>query len=296
MKNLINLRSTTAVGYACAFLAAILFGTVSILGKPPLETLNPLLVSSLSYIVAAVTLVPFAHGTRIIHTRGDTLLLILISILGAIIAPLLFFSGLARTSASDASLLSVTEIAFSVLLAAVIFGENLNRRKVIAVSIILSSIVIITLSNNNADDNRLPELSLGNLMIVGAAVFWALDNNLSTSISSRLSASRLVQLKSIIGGSVLLGVALALQIPFQMTLYQLLNILLLGSLGFGASLFFFINALRNIGTVKTVLVFSLSSVFGLLFAFLFLGETITIIQIMVVPILFVGIYLLEKQS
>ena len=89
-------------------------------------------------------------------------------------------------------------------------------------------------------------------MIVGAAIFWALDNNLSTIISSKLSASRLVQIKSIIGGSFLLGVTLVLQISFQMTFYQFLNIILLGSLGFGASLFFFINALRNIGALLTV--------------------------------------------
>jgi drug/metabolite transporter (DMT)-like permease len=160
---------------------------------------------------------------------------------------------------------------------------------------VLSSIVIITISND-LDHISLPDLNLGNLMIVGAAIFWALDNNLSTIISSKLSASRLVQLKSIIGGSVLLGVTLVLQISFQMTFYQLLNIILLGSLGFGASLYFFINALRNIGTVKTVLVFSLSSVFGLLFAFIFLGENITIVQIGVVPLLFAGIYILEKRS
>ena len=294
MSNLINLSSTT-IGYICALLAAILFGTVSTLGKPPLETLNPILVSSLAYIVAATALVPFAHGTRIIHTRRDTLLLISISISGAIIAPILFFSGLARTSASDASLLVTTEIAFSVILASIIFKENLNLRKWIAISMVLSGIVIITISND-LDHITLPDLNIGNLMIVGAAIFWALDNNLSTIISSKLSASRLVQLKSIIGGSVLLGVTLVLQISFQMTFYQLLNIILLGSLGFGASLFFFINALRIIGTVKTVLVFSLSSVFGLLFAFIFLGENITIVQIGVVPLLFAGIYILEKRS
>ena len=294
MSNLINLSSTT-IGYICALLAAILFGAVSTLGKPPLETLNPILVSSLAYIVAATALVPFAHGTRIIHTRRDTLLLISISISGAIIAPILFFSGLARTSASDASLLVTTEIAFSVILASLIFRENLNLRKWIAISMVLSGIVIITISND-LDHITLPDLNIGNLMIVGAAIFWALDNNLSTIISSKLSASRLVQLKSIIGGSVLLGVTLVLQISFQMTFYQLLSIILLGSLGFGASLFFFINALRIIGTVKTVLVFSLSSVFGLLFAFIFLGENITIVQIGVVPLLFAGIYILEKQS
>ena len=294
MSNLINLSSTT-IGYICALLAAILFGAVSTLGKPPLETLNPILVSSLAYIVAATALVPFAHGTRIIHTRRDTLLLISISISGAIIAPILFFSGLARTSASDASFLVTTEIAFIVILACLIFRENLNLRKWISISMVLSGIVIITISND-LEHITLPDLNIGNLMIVGAAIFWALDNNLSTIISSKLSASRLVQLKSIIGGSVLLGVTLVLQISFQMTFYQLLNIILLGSLGFGASLFFFINALRNIGTVKTVLVFSLSSVFGLLFAFIFLGENITIVQIGVVPLLFAGIYILEKRS
>ena len=294
MSNLINLSSTT-IGYICALLAAILFGAVSTLGKPPLETLNPILVSSLAYIVAATALVPFAHGTRIIHTRRDTLLLISISISGAIIAPILFFSGLARTSASDASLLVTTEIAFSVILASLIFRENLNLRKWIAISMVLSGIVIIMISND-LEHITLPDLNIGNLMIVGAAIFWALDNNLSTIISSKVSASRLVQLKSIIGGSVLLGVTLVLQISFQMTFYQLLNIILLGSLGFGASLFFFINALRIIGTVKTVLVFSLSSVFGLLFAFIFLGENITIVQIGVVPLLFAGIYILEKRS
>lgn len=75
-----------------------------------------------------------------------------------------------------------------------------------------------------------------------------------------------------------------------------LNIILLGSLAFGASLFFFINALRNISTVKTVLVFCLSSIFGLRSAFLFLEETITIIQVGVVPLLFTGVYILEKRS
>ena len=190
MSNLINLSSTT-IGYICALLAAILFGAVSTLGKPPLETLNPILVSSLAYIVAATALVPFGHGTRIIHTRRDTLLLISISISGAIIAPILFFSGLARTSASDASLLVTTEIAFSVILASLIFRENLNLRKWIAISMVLSGIVIITISND-LDHITLPDLNIGNLMIVGAAIFWALDNNLSTIISSKLSASRLV--------------------------------------------------------------------------------------------------------
>ena len=88
MSNLINLSSMT-IGYICALLAAILFGAVSTLGKPPLETLNPILVSSLAYIMVATALVPFAHGTRIIHTRRDTLLLISISISGAIIAPII---------------------------------------------------------------------------------------------------------------------------------------------------------------------------------------------------------------
>ncbi|GFN39629.1 MAG: hypothetical protein YK1309IOTA_630001, partial [Marine Group I thaumarchaeote] len=38
---------STKIGYACAFLSAILFGSISTLAKPTVETISPLLLAAL---------------------------------------------------------------------------------------------------------------------------------------------------------------------------------------------------------------------------------------------------------
>ena len=73
-------------------------------------------------------------------------------------------------------------------------------------------------------------------------------------------------------------------------------VILLGVVGFAASLYFFLNGLKHIGTIKTIMIFSLSSVFGLVSAFVFLGEQISYYQIVAVGILFGGVFLMNKKE
>ena len=56
--------------------------------------------------------------------------------------------------------------------------------------------------------------------------------------------------------------------------------------------------MKRIGLVRSVLVISLSSVFGLIFASLFLGELISTQQIIAVVVMLAGIYLIniEKEN
>lgn len=67
-----------------------------------------------------------------------------------------------------------------------------------------------------------------------------------------------------------------------------------GSMGFGASLFFFLLSLKRIGTIKTILLFSTSSIFGMIFAKIFLNENITIYQIIAVGVILGGLYLIKR--
>ena len=68
-----------------------------------------------------------------------------------------------------------------------------------------------------------------------------------------------------------------------------------GSMGFGASLFFFLHSLKRIGTIKTILLFSTSSIFGMIFAKIFFNENITIYQIIAVGEILGGYYLIKRQ-
>jgi drug/metabolite transporter (DMT)-like permease len=56
--------------------------------------------------------------------RKNLLYLFVVSILGAVIAPLLPFYGLKQTTASDGSILANAEIVFTIILSSIFFGEK----------------------------------------------------------------------------------------------------------------------------------------------------------------------------
>jgi drug/metabolite transporter (DMT)-like permease len=203
----------------------------------------------------------------------------------------MFFSGLKLTTAANGSLLSNGEIIFSIILALTLFGEKLNRIGYVAMALILTGVIIV--STNLEFDRSLLKVNAGNLFIIGATLFWGLDNNTSRILSQRIDITRIIQLKSFIGGFIILVLGLLLGIPVNINLTEIPYILLLGILGFAVSLYFLLQGLSKIGTTNTMLILSLSSVFGLVLAAILLHEHISIFQIMAAGIMLFGIYLIN---
>jgi len=306
------------IGYVSAIIAAILFGSVSTATKPVLEDLNALSVSSLTYVIAGLSLIPFLNfssnsNSNSNNSNNDTIveshnalnktktnnnrnyfLLALTTICGAVIAPALFFYGLSSTSASDSSILVNGEVLFSILLAIIFFNEKLIKREIIAVILVLFGIVILT--TNMHFSNSILELNIGNILIVGSTFFWALDNNISKIISKTIHIPKIIVLKSLIGGSLLFILTMIIFgiEEFEIDIFHIPYLVFAGSMGFGASLFFFLNSLKRIGTVKTMLLFSTSSIFGMILATIFLNENITIYQIIAVAVILGGCYLVKR--
>ena len=90
--------------------------------------------------------------------------------------------------------------------------------------------------------------------------------------------------------------AFVLHVPLNMDVIKIPHIVVLGAVCFGTSLYFFLISMKRIGIVRSVI--SLSSVFGLIFASLFLGELISTQQIIAVVVMLAGIYLIniEKEN
>jgi drug/metabolite transporter (DMT)-like permease len=101
-----NITKPTAIGFTAAIVAAALFGSVSTIAKPVLSTVDPLLLSSLVYLISATFFSAIIVLTNNIaspsppqtyssyHKRRYYLLLIATSIINAAIAPAMFFVGL----------------------------------------------------------------------------------------------------------------------------------------------------------------------------------------------------------
>ena len=284
------------LGYVFAILAAVMFGSVSVVAKPLVSSVNPILLASLIYIIAAIALSPFAQKKKKSLTRRDLLLVFSITICGAVIAPSLYFVGLTHASASDAALIANGEVFFSVLLAVMFFKEKLRLVGGIAVILVLTGMVIIT-TNLDFTTFTLQQIHYKDMLLIFAMLFWALDNNLSRYLAQKMNVANIVQIKSAIGGVILFVIAiLVFRVEINIEMSQIIPILVLGSVGFASSLYFFLQGLKRIGTVRTITIFSMSSVFGVIASSMFLREQINLYQIIAAGIMILGVYLVNRKE
>jgi drug/metabolite transporter (DMT)-like permease len=130
---------------------------------------------------------------------------------------------------------------------------------------------------------------LGPLAIVGACVFWAIDNNLTRKVSLA-DPLQIVELKGLIAGPVnlLLGLWAGGALPGAATLF---TAALVGFIGYGISLALFVVALRNLGTARTGAYFSTAPFFGAVVAVVALGEPLSFQLIAAGGLMAVGVWL-----
>jgi len=115
--------------------------------------------------------------------------------------------------------------------------------------------------------------AMGSLLIAGACLAWAIDNNLTRRISAG-DAAVIACAKGLIAGSV--NMALAVQLGATLPPGGALAAAgLVGFLGYGVSLVLFIIALRHLGTARTGAYFSVAPFFGAALALALLGEPTT---------------------
>jgi len=291
-----NQRQQAAIGYLSVLFASVLFGSVFTLAKIPLERVDPLALAALAYTIAGLSLIPFAKVSFKFGTRRDYHYLLAITLLGAVAAPVLLLYGLQQTSASDASILTNGEVLFTIILSAIFFNEKPKGR------VGLFAVVLVIIGLFMATTDLRPETVLsfnaGNVMILASMFCWAVDNNLSRRLTANVNPAKIAMVKSLLGGLILLAIALALgRWDYIAAIEPNLWLIIIGmsASGFGGALLLFLQGIKRIGTVKTMSVFSLVPVFGIVIAALALGESISIFQGIATGIIIAGILMLSRH-
>ncbi|MEM3185511.1 MAG: DMT family transporter [Conexivisphaerales archaeon] len=287
-----NLNNATATGYLLGLGAAVTYGTITTFGKFSTNSADPLLVTSLAYLIGGLILFTYRPSSFI--ERKNMPLLILTSLLGGAIAPALFIKGLAITTASDAALLGNAEVLFTALIAVIAFRERMSKKQYLAGLLVVAGILIVSTNLELAGRTFLAHFE-GNVMVIAGTAVWGLDNNVSKIASIRMDPTVLSRYKNLVGGAVLLFAREFIH-PVHLSGESIPYIILLGIVSVGFSTLFLMHSLRRIGAIRAVLVFSAASVFGLIFALLFLGETISVIQLVGSALIFSGLYLVQKNE
>jgi len=280
------------------------------LNKIVLKDVHPLIVAGLIYFIAGIVLFcvrlsPLQNmvlsmmetptKTETVIRRRDFEVLVFVILFGAVIAPFLFLYGLNETTAVNASLLSNIEALFTVFIAFLFLKERGTRKDYVGILLLIIGAIFVT-TNAEFQKLSLTKEVLGNTLIVGACLFWGIDNNLSKLMSKKRDLVLLTALKCSIGGGILLLLSISLKLNFQIPLFSIPYLFSVGAFSIGLSILLFLFALREIGSMKTGVIFSTSSLFGAAFAFIMLKETFSLIQLIAGFTMLLGVYIIYKKG
>lgn len=296
-------------GYLSAIMVALLFGVWFSLDKILLGYLHPLALAALIYLLASAFLFLIRvsplhyHILEIVHresnveihiSRRNYLTLFLTAIFGAVIAPALYLTGLNQITAVNAALLTNVEILFIILLGIFFLKERVKAKDIVGFAFLL--IGAIFLSTNNLQDLTFDQSLLGNLLVVSACFFWSMDTTLTKFLSNKRDIFFLTSLKCGIGGLILFLISIFMGLSFALPLNMVpvLFFIALGCMSFSIVLTFI--AIREIGSTRTGSIFSTSSLFGAVVAFIVLGEPLEAIQLLFGVLMFWGILILYKNG
>ncbi|MFL6492091.1 MAG: DMT family transporter [Nitrososphaera sp.] len=291
-------RQPQLIGYMSVLFAAILFGSVFTLAKVPLATIDPLALTAVVYTISGLALIPFAKASFTFQTRDDYFYVVLVTIFGGVLAPVLLMYGLQQTAASTAAILTNGEIVFTIILSSIFFGERPHGRiGLFAVILVVIGLGIATTEDLKALETII-QFNTGNALILASMFMWAVDNNVSRRLTSRASPAKIAMVKSLAGGLVLLAIAMALGKGSVISGIKFEMWILIGGMsiaGFGGALLLFLEGIKRIGTVRTMSMFSLTPIFGIVIAALALGESITVFQSIATGLIIVGIILVGRH-
>ena len=258
--------------------AAILFGASTPIAKELVGAVSPVLLAGLLYAGSGVGLAIalfLRHAARSGRSEGafawprgvDLLWLFGAIVFGGVLGPVLLMLGLVSTAASASSLLLNLESVFTAGLAWFVFHENFDRR--IAAGMILIIVGGLVLSWTPGDF----AISSGALLIAGACLCWAIDNNLTRKVSAS-DAMAIACAKGVVAGVVNISIAIAMGAAIPPAFITIASAVL-GFASYGVSLTLFVLALRDLGAARTGAYFSVAPFFGAVLAIVLRAEPVT---------------------
>lgn len=251
-------------GGLLALAAALLFGVSTPLTQHFGTSLGSFTTAALLYagaaLVGAILRQPVEQEARI--RRSDLPRLALMAFFGAGVGPVALAWGLQHTSGTSASLMLTLEAVFTAVLARLWYRETMDRRVVLAMSLLTLGGMVLVLDRAEAGDRQLAGL----LAVLAATVSWGVDNTLSRPLAER-DPGQVVMLKGALGALATTGLALALGEPVP-GWQPALALLAVGATGYGLSLRFYLLAQRAFGAARTGSVFAFAPFIGALVAVL----------------------------
>lgn len=266
-------------------LAGILFGIATPLSKLLLNEMNSFQLAGLLYLGAALAFLPYVLRNKTkeiawIRTTNRKKEIAGIVIFGGLLGPVFLLLGLNSAASASVSIWLNMELVATAILGVLFFKDHLDKPAILGVALTLIAGILVTLQDGLS--SFLPAF-----FVTLACFSWGIDNHL-TAIVDGASPRMITFIKGLFAGTTNLVIGTIISgkgIPIGFLGLSLL----VGIVSYGLSIVFYVTSAQQLGATRSQILFSTGPFWGVLVAFLILGDPISIFTIIAMVLLGLGI-------
>ena len=265
-------------GALSGLIAASIWGGMYVVSDVVLDVIPPATLLLIRYVIALMALWLVARAS---HTRGiqraDWPLLALTSFVGFGVSLLAQFAGTKLSTAAAGALITSATPAFIVVFAWLILRERASGRKWLGLGLATIGVLVVSLLGDQPATEEATNPLLGNLLLIVAAVTWALYSVLVRLNSQKYTALAITLAVTAIGIPIIAPVA-AIELQTQtigtITFPVVLGILYIGIASTAVAFFLWNKSFELLDAATASLFFFAQPVVGALLSAIFLGQVL----------------------
>ena len=258
----------------------VLWGGTFIAGRIASAQLPAASSAWLRFLFASLSLLLILHFTEGLRalttlTKKQWVATAALGATGILSYNLFFFNALALIPASRTAMFVALNPVITILLATLFLGERLRPLRWFGV--VLALVGVLTVVTRGDLGRIVQSFGRGECLMLGAVTSWAIYTLIGRSVLGGLSPLVATTCASLWGTLFLSAVAAPVLVDlhfFQVTGRVWVSLLFLGVLGTALAFVWYYEGIQKLGTARAVIFNNLVPVFGVLLAWLILGETI----------------------
>ncbi|MBT9152124.1 MAG: putative amino-acid metabolite efflux pump [Firmicutes bacterium] len=302
MRGAQGLKKKQEIPLSWLFLTPVLlWSTVFPLSKILLEVIPPTSLAAIRFSIGGGVMllyVAYAFSWReaLLSLRRSWKDFVLLGFIGIFANNLLQNLGLSLTSASSASLLGTVDPVFTAILSAIFLGEPLTRSKLSGLMVAFVGVLIVTTNGQWVGDWG---ESLGNILVVGAAMGYSAYTVLSKKVLHREQPPMVVAWATTIGALFLIVAALLIDAGRP---YGALNIGHIATLAYlsiaptSVAVVAYFYLLQRIQASQASVIIFLIPVLAVFWAVVLLGEGLTWAMLLGGSLIIWGVWMTMRQA
>lgn len=290
-------------GMIALLITVLIWASSFAVTKIGLQQIEPMTMAFIRAFFASVFLLFIICGKKqfksfLCVVKTDWKYFLILAIIGIALFNIFQNIGVKYTSSALAGVLQNTNPLFILILSGIFLHEIITRKKIIGVVVGFLGMLIIVFGGVNINEIFKSQSFLGNVLIIGSSVSWAIYSILNKKVFKKYTPLHLTAIAYIFGTIFLFPIAFLFENTSTLFLFSIKSWLIVGYLGVVASgiTFFLWNyALSKMEATKASVFLFLIPVIAILIGWLFMEEALTVYTITGSILILGGIYITEKK-